>query len=100
MLRYEINKGVLSVKLDGELDHATASAIRGKLDEVIKAGGYNMIVFDFSELQFMDSTGVGLLLGRYKTAKSLSKPIAILKPTPPIDKVLKVSGIYSIMPKI
>lgn len=100
MLKYEISKGVLNVKLKGELDHSSATAIRGKLDEVILEGGYDMIVFDFSELHFMDSTGVGLLLGRYKTAKSLSKPIAILRPAPAVDKVLKVSGIYSIMPKI
>ncbi|NLO64350.1 MAG: anti-sigma factor antagonist [Clostridiales bacterium] len=100
MFSYEISKEVLKIKIKGELDHSSAAPLKGRLDDIIRLGGYDMIVFDFSELQFMDSTGIGLLLGRYKTAKSISKPIAILKPAPPVDKVLKVSGIYSIMPKI
>lgn len=100
MLEYKISKGVLNIKIIGELDHATAPVIRSKLDEVIKEGGYDMIVFDFSELQFMDSTGVGLLLGRLKTAKNVAKPAAIYRPSAPVDKVLKVSGVYSIIPKI
>jgi stage II sporulation protein AA (anti-sigma F factor antagonist) len=100
MFTYTIKKGVLSIRLAGELDHAAAPELREKLDKLIRAGGYEKIVFDFSELIFMDSTGVGLLLGRLKTAKSQMKPIAILSPTPAVDKVLKVSGIYSVIPKI
>lgn len=100
MLTYNVKKGVLSIKLAGELDDAAAPELREKLDRLIKAGGYDKIIFDFSELMFMDSTGVGLLLGRLKTAKSQMKPAAIFSPSPAVDKVLKVSGIYSIIPKI
>jgi len=100
MLTYNVKKGVLSIKLAGELDHAAAPELREKLDRLLRAGGYEKILFDLSELGFMDSTGVGLLLGRLKTAKSLAKPAAILSPSPAVDKVLKVSGIYTIIPKI
>ncbi|MDD3946848.1 MAG: anti-sigma factor antagonist [Clostridia bacterium] len=100
MIHYEVSKGVLNIKIGGELDHSVATTIKERLDKVIRGGGYEMVVFDFSDLQFMDSTGVGLLLGRYKTAKSMAKPVAIFRPSAPVDKVLKVSGIYSIMPKI
>ena len=100
MLTYQVRKGVLNIKLSGELDHAVSTTLRPQMDKLLKENHYEMIVFDFSELGFMDSAGVGLLLGRLKTAKSLCKPVAILSPTPAVDKVLAVSGIYTIIPKI
>ena len=51
-------------------------------------------------LEFMDSTGIGVLLGRYKLLRSKQKESYIYNPSPVIEKIINMSGIYEIMPKI
>ena len=86
--------GTMYVSLAGELDDRTAPEMRRQLDEIIK------IVFDLSRLEFMDSTGIGVLLGRYKKLQGKSVPAFIAKPEKSVDKVLTLSGIYKLMPKL
>lgn len=100
MLNYKIINGILYIDFNGELDHATAPLLRAKLDGIIAKEKYSRIVFDLSCLTFMDSTGVGLIMGRYKEARAQNRIICIRAPSPEIDKVLKVSGIYNVIPKI
>ena len=57
-------------------------------------------VMELSGLNFMDSTGIGVLLGRYKKLSNLGIPILIANPNKSVDKILTLSGIYKIMPKI
>lgn len=87
-------------KLDGELDEHTAVAVREKLDRRISVGGFRNFVFDFSHLKFMDSTGIGILLGRYKNLKRAGAGIYISSPNPHVDKILSLAGIYRIIQKI
>lgn len=64
----KIDKTLL-VKLFGEIDHHYTEEIREKIDrEFTKASGEN-ILFDFSEVDFMDSSGIGMIIGRYKNTK-------------------------------
>lgn len=85
---------------NGELDEHTAAEIREKLDKRISQGGFRNFVFDFSKLRFMDSTGIGILLGRYKMLKRTGAGIYISSPTPHVDKILSLAGIYQIIQKI
>ena len=55
---------------------------------------------DLSELEFMDSTGIGVLIGRYKKMKDRSIPIYICNPSSHAEKIFKMTGLYEIMPKI
>ena len=57
-------------------------------------------IMDFSEVTFMDSTGIGVLIGRYKKLKTKNKPVYIMNPNNHIEKIFKMSGLYEIMPKI
>ena len=66
MLLYEKNRNGLTIRLSGELDHSTASAIRAEIDELIDRFNVRKLIFDLSELDFMDSSGIGLIIGRYK----------------------------------
>ena len=59
-----------------------------------------MIIFDFSKTSFMDSTGIGVLLGRYKKLKKYGKQSYVTNANFSINKILQISGIYEIMPKI
>lgn len=95
-----VNK-TLYILLDGELDEYTAQTARKTLDTLLDTQkGFIQIVMDLSELTFMDSTGVGVLIGRYKKMKEFNKPIFITNPSRNAERIFKMSGLYEIMPKI
>ena len=96
-----VNKGdTVIAALDGELDEHTATNVRDALDRRIDRGGFRNFVFDFSRLAFMDSMGIGVLLGRYKALKRKGAGIFISSPNPHVDKILSLAGIYQIIQKI
>jgi len=90
----------LHVELMGELDEYTASYVRDYLDDAFVSYSFNDVVIDMSNLDFMDSTGIGVLLGRYKKLKNKNKQIYISNPNATIEKIFNMSGIYEVMPKI
>ncbi|MCL2631135.1 MAG: anti-sigma factor antagonist [Firmicutes bacterium] len=100
MDNFKLYKGKLTIALSGELDHATAPPLRNEIDILLNKESYGQVIFDMSDLRFMDSTGVGLILGRYKLLKNKNKLLLIKSPQDAVDKVLRVSGIYSIIPRI
>ena len=87
----------LKLKLVGELDHHNAEKMRKKLDREILENGAETVIFDLSDLTFMDSSGIGVLLGRYKLFAT--KKLYITGAVESVDKVLKISGVYTLMPK-
>ena len=100
-IKYNLDKNTLFIHLIGELDECTASKVRDAIDSLIESvNGVIKVVFNLSNLSFMDSTGIGMLIGRYKKLKALSISVFIENPTLAIEKVLQVSGLYRIMPKI
>ena len=100
MLLYEKKRDALSVRLTGELDHRAADALRGELDGLIENTGARRLVLDLSGLEFMDSSGVGLIIGRYKRMKRRGGSVAVAGVGPRIDKVLRVSGLYQILERL
>lgn len=90
----------LYVALSGELDEHTADYIRGEFDRLITVTDMMRVVVDMSELSFMDSTGIGMMIGRFKKLKNRSIPLLIANPSAAADKIFKMTGLYDIMPKI
>ena len=78
----------------------SASYTRNQLDLIMQNPLIKQIVIDLSELTFMDSTGIGILIGRYKRMKLKNIPIFICNPNNHIEKIFKMTGLYEIMPKI
>lgn len=70
------------------------------MDEIFENPSFNKIVIDLSELSFMDSTGIGVLIGRYKRMKEKNVPIFIANPSNHAEKIFKMTGLYELMPKI
>lgn len=99
-IQYKLSNGTMTIKLCGELDEYTANYTRNALDELLLNNSFMQAVIDLSELEFMDSTGIGVLIGRYKKLKNSKTPIYILNPNNHIEKIFKMSGLYDIMPKI
>ncbi len=93
------NKGnTLVAGIIGELDHHTAEYVRDKIDgELLKSTNKN-IIFDFSNVSFMDSSGIGVVIGRYKNIQKLSGKAAIVKANEQISKIFKMSGVLKLIP--
>ena len=87
----------LKLKLMGELDHHNAEKMRKRLDSEILKSGADIIIFDLSGLTFMDSSGIGVLLGRYKLFAT--RKLYITGANQTVHKLLKMSGVYSVMPE-
>ena len=100
-ISYERKDGDLRVYLSGELDECSANRIRDVIDEIIlKPTTKNRVIFNFSDVSFMDSTGIGMLIGRYKKLKAKGVLVFIENPSKTVERILEISGLYKIMPKI
>jgi len=93
------HKNVLYISLDGELDEHTAEYTRINLDRAMTTTTAAQIVIDLANLKFMDSTGIGVLIGRYKKMRDRNVPIFISNPSTQAERIFKMTGLYSIMPK-
>ena len=99
-VKQRVHKNVFYISLDGELDHHTAEYTRVNLDGLMGQIQAAQIVIDLANLRFMDSTGIGVLIGRYKKMKDKNVPIYISNPSGQAERIFKMTGLYSIMPKI
>ena len=99
-IKYKKGANSLTVYICGELDECSASNAKNILDKVLMDNlNSKKVVFDLSGLSFMDSTGIGLLIGRYKKLKQFSISSYISGATMSTEKVIELAGLYSIMPK-
>ena len=100
-IKSKSDNGKIYIFFDGELDEYSARETRDRIDEIVdKNSNAKCLIFDFSNMDFMDSTGIGVLLGRYRKLKKCGIPTYIQNPNFSINKILQISGIYDIMPKI
>ena len=89
---------LLLLQITEEIDHHFAEEIRRKADYEITRYMPRKIIFDFNKVTFMDSAGIGMLIGRYKLAKMLGSTIEMINVKPSIKKVFEMSGILKIIP--
>lgn len=100
-VNYSFDENDLYFYLDGELDEHYAKGVKDYLDGVIEGyNGLKSVIFDMSKLSFMDSTGIGILLGRYKRLKKRGVECFIENPTVSVERVLELSGIYEVIKKL
>jgi len=91
---------VITALLYGELDHHSAQETREYLDKLIAKFRNSDLVLDLKNLSFMDSSGIGVIIGRYKKLKSDGRRMYVANPNRQIDKVMSLSGLYSIIKKL
>ena len=92
LFSYTINDGVLEVKLAGEIDHHNAVSVRSDIDGLIFEIRPQKVILDLSEISFMDSSGLGLIMGRYSLIKDLGGTLTLRAPTPAVMKILTLAG--------
>ena len=95
---YKKEDKLLYIQITEEIDHHTTEIMRRKMDYEITRFMPRKVVFDFSKVSFMDSAGIGLLIGRYKLAKMLGGNTNIIHANRSIEKVLEMSGVVRIIP--
>lgn len=93
------NGETLLVTLPEEIDHHSTRVLADKIDRAIMASNITGVVFDFTSTRFMDSSGIGLLVGRYRKLNSLGGQISIQGMNPHMTKILQLSGIEKIIGK-
>lgn len=92
--------GVLNLELIGELDHHVAEQTRKELDNCISSSYEGDVVINMSNVSFMDSSGLGVLLGRYKRVAAKGNRMYLYGANKTVDKLLKMSGIYSLIERL
>ncbi len=90
----------LVFKIDEDIDECCAQKIRRRLDNEIERYMPKETIFDFSNVTFMDSAGIGLLIGRYKLINMLGGKVKIANINTPVRKIFEMSGILKIMPEV
>lgn len=89
----EYKKREIHVFLDGEIDHHSASLIRASIDDAIIRKKPAVLVMDFGKVSFMDSSGIGLVMGRYKLMKTVQGRIRVENLSPGAYRVMKLAGL-------
>ncbi|WP_027417236.1 anti-sigma F factor antagonist [Aneurinibacillus terranovensis] len=88
---------VLIVRLDGELDHHTADVLRQQMEQELSRNSTQHIVLSLKNLHFMDSSGLGVILGRYKQITARGGDMVVCSINPVIYRLFELSGLFKIM---
>ena len=91
------NEEELSVRITGEIDHHSAVWIRTRIDDEIAALHPKRVVLVLSEIDFMDSSGLGLIMGRYKRMQAIGGELLISGAGERVIKILKLAGLDKII---
>ncbi|MBO5158536.1 MAG: STAS domain-containing protein [Lachnospiraceae bacterium] len=88
----------LKVIVPAEVDHCFADEVREEVDRRLQTEDIRVLEFDFKDTEFMDSSGIGLLMGRYKLMRAIGGEVRITHTGERIRKILMLSGIHKIIP--
>ncbi len=91
-IHYDTETARLHVQLSGEIDHHSSNALRAQIDAAIYAHLPQTLELDFGSVTFMDSSGIGLIMGRYKILQPLGGEIVLTATSPHIRRVLRLAG--------
>ncbi len=90
----------LIFKLEEDIDECSVQKIRRKLDNEIERYMPKEVIFDFNNVSFMDSAGIGLIIGRYKLSSMLGGKVQVTNMNQTVRKIFEMSGMKKIIPEI
>lgn len=100
MLDYERRRQTLIVRLQDELDHRAAEKLRGEIDALLMDAGIRQLVLDLKKLKFMDSSGIGFIIGRYKLMAGRGGSVAVKNTDRRMDRIFQMAGLYELVEKM
>lgn len=98
--RYFVDGNTLTIGVGNELDHHNASVIKVEIENIIHDKKIRDVIFDFGRTEFMDSSGIGIIIGRYKSMNKIGGKIYVKNTKTNIERILTISGMYKIVEKI
>jgi stage II sporulation protein AA (anti-sigma F factor antagonist) len=96
-INLEVKENVLCIRLEGELDHHTSEILRNNVQTTLEKEDIKHIVLNLESLSFMDSSGLGVILGRYKHIKSLGGEMIVCAISPEVKRLFEMSGLFKII---
>lgn len=93
----EVKGDVLCIRLEGELDHHTSGQLRERAEEALDQHAIRHILLNLEELHFMDSSGLGVILGRYKRIKNAGGEMAVCAISSSVKRLFEMSGMFKII---
>ena len=96
-MKYQVQENCLTIFLPREVDHHHAEEIRKNADLVIERNHIKYVIFDFEKTEFMDSSGIGMVLGRYRKMNETDGAVAIVSCSAAVRNILNMAGIFSLM---
>lgn len=100
MFSYWREHSTLIVRIETELDQRAAAQIRRELDALLRDPMIRHLVLDFSGITFMDSSGIGLIIGRYKLLAKRGGAVSIRNADPRVSRIFEMSGVYRIVDRM
>lgn len=94
---FEVKEDVLIVRLSGELDHHEAEKLRSKWQNILYENPVKHVIVNLKQVTFMDSSGIGVILGRYKEVVQLGGKMIVCSVTPSIKRLFEMSGLFKIV---
>jgi stage II sporulation protein AA (anti-sigma F factor antagonist) len=95
-MKTDINGTILTISLSGELDHHSTAEMRDKVDRAFERSGCRHLIFDLTGVEFMDSSGIGLIIGRYKNADIRGGKVAVAGMNEQLGRIYSISGLERI----
>ena len=96
-MKYQVQENCLTVYLPREVDHHNAEEIKREADAVIDRNHIKYVIFDFADTGFMDSSGIGVIMGRYKKVYMMGGEVWAVHTNERMRKILTMSGVMKIM---
>jgi len=94
---YSIVKDTMILRLKGELDHAVAEKFRTEVDSLLQKMAPQNLLLDMGGVSFIDSSGLGIILGRYRQLQARQGRMAITRAQPQVRRILELSGLMRVM---
>jgi len=91
-IHYDASSEQLLVMLSGEIDHHTSIPLRTEIDTEIYAHMPGILILDFGDVTFMDSSGIGLIMGRYKILHPMGGELILQNPSSYLNRMLRMAG--------
>ena len=95
--KFKVSDNALTVKLSGEIDAQSVGVLRRKIDVEYDCSAVKNMIFDFKEVNFMDSSGIGLIIGRYKRVAALGGYVKIKNANKTLKRIIELSGLGRIV---
>ncbi len=96
--RLKMADHILWIRVPGELDHHSAEVICREADRRIQREDIREVIFDFADTTFCDSSGIGMLMGRYKMIRALGGRVRAVRVQAQVARILTLSGVAKIIP--